>query len=106
MTTTRDLMAEACALVGIKVIVPLKGSTEPLEFYQGVATKLGIATHPLGKALMKRELAEAIVATAGLRWDPAWDGRHTASKGGGSISNEGLHQILAALHALHASGSL
>jgi hypothetical protein len=106
VTTTRDLMLEACAIIGISPIEPSRGSTETWDFYAAIAEAIRVPTEHKGRRRPKRELAEAIVGAAGLSWNPAWDGRETPSHGGGSISNEGLDQILASLHTLRARGWL
>lgn len=92
--TTRSIMARVCDLVGVPPISPLKGETEPAEFFEVVADRLGVERRDeAGHRLTKPRLARAIVETAGLAWDPAWDGSLTPSGGGGSVTNAGLLQV-------------
>lgn len=96
--TTRGIMQRICELIGVPVIEPLTGETEPREFYDVIADALGIDRRDdAGHQLSKPRLAARIVQTAGLPWDPAWDGRETPSGGGGSVSNQGLLQMEAAV---------
>lgn len=107
MATTQQLMTEACGLIGVAPISQLVGSTEPAEFYHAIADALGVdRTDPTtGRRRSKGRLTEAIITAAGLPWDDDWDGRNTPSRGGGSVSNDGLEQLIEAIKVLQGGGT-
>lgn len=77
-----------------------KGSTLPKEAFEDVARKLGLS--PKGSMPV---LGERIANAAGLTWDDRHDSRRTPSRGGSTVTREGINTILEALERVLGASS-
>ena len=87
-TSKEDLVKAIANTLGTKSPRMSTGSTEPKEIFLLVNEALGLG---LSSDLTKPELAKGIVESAGFVW-PA-----TAESRGGTVTREGLDQVLRAV---------
>ena len=89
--TKQEIMDRVCDLLALPRFKVSNGSTEPRDFFDAVASAIGVdaSHHP-----KKQHLAEAIARCLGQDWDAKCDSRHQPASGGGTVTAEGLSRIL------------
>lgn len=88
--TKQRLVSEVCELLNLRTVEQSAGSTIPKAFYREVASILGIDCRADEPGL---DVAQKIVAAAGLRWPTGADSTNTPSGGGGTITAVGLAAV-------------
>lgn len=97
LRTKQDVIDAICAELGTKPLDTSRGSTGPKTVLLAIHRRFGLRLDP---DMTKPQMAQAIAEIAGVPWDPECDSRHTPSRGGSTITLEGLRRLLAAVRKL------
>jgi 5-methylcytosine-specific restriction protein A len=98
--TKQAIMNDISDLLGIERFPVSRGSTEPREFLNAVASAIGVSIDAFDS---KQLLAEAVAKRLGQEWDSSCDSRDRPASGGGTVTAEGLSRILRGLRARAAT---
>lgn len=85
--TKQDELDLLCDQLGIPRTPVSRGSSLPSHVFDAVRTRFKL---PAGSM---PEVAEAAVRAAGLRWSSSFDSRATISRGGSTVTFEGIVQL-------------
>lgn len=94
MTTKQEALDEISDLLGLPHRTVYAGSSLPVEVFAEAAARTGVS------AAGMPEITEAIIRKAGHPWRESFDSRHTPSKGGSTVTKDGLIALLSALRYL------
>ena len=98
--TKQDIMDLVCELLSLPRHSVSRGSTEPRQFFDDVASAIGLDPTEYSS---KQYLAEGIARFLGQGWSTESDSRDSAASGGGTVTAEGLSRILRGLQERAAS---
>lgn len=90
----QDLLNELCDVLGLPREPIGVGSSLPSHVFDAAARAAGV---PVGSM---PDIGEAIAARAGLTWGPECDSRGSISRGGSTVTKEGLSVMVKALRLL------
>jgi hypothetical protein len=94
--TKQDAVNELCDMIGINRLSVGVGSSLPAALFEALAEFAGVETGPM--PVVGKRVAEA----AGLTWTSFCDSRHTPSRGGSTVTLEGLRVLIDAVHQLRS----
>jgi len=93
-SSKQRVLDEVCSLLGLNPALVSRGSSIPSEIFREAASQIGV---PYGSM---PQINESIIRRARLPYSQAYDSRATPSRGGSTVTLEGLEALRDALEVL------